>query len=186
MRPRREWCNSPRRCGQASEVHSGIRTARCPWLYPERHELRDHGSGGSSRVHGQTRDARRLKRTPAFCRRTHLLSAMALRSLPPGAAATAANAHTPSGLHRRVFSYVYSDGAGHALLSSSSSSRAMLRVRGKALADQAETPTCTWYSRVPSASNIADAPSRGAIEELTLVCAVRDPVGEELWKAALI
>ena len=63
-------------------------------------------------------------------------------------------------LHRRCFIFVDNDGARACLIRMHSKSkviRDMLR-RGSYL--QAATPSFVWFSRVPSASNVADAPSR--------------------------
>ena len=64
-------------------------------------------------------------------------------------------------LHRKVFIFIDNDAARHALIRMASSNlrtSALLRDLANL---QMRYPAYIWYSRVPSFSNIADAPSRG-------------------------
>ena len=86
---------------------------------------------------------------------------------------------------RRTFVFIDNDGARHALLRSSSGSTSVSRVLHQILRTQAASPSFVWYCRVPSASNVADAPSRGMFGEMQQAGAERDAIPEELWAGAI-
>ena len=69
-------------------------------------------------------------------------------------------------LHRRVFLFVDNDGARHCLINLSSKSGHIRSMLASLALLQARHPMLLWYSRVPSASNCADDPSRLQLEKL--------------------
>ena len=71
-------------------------------------------------------------------------------------------------LHRRVFLFVDNDGVRHCLINLSSKSGHIRSLLAGLALLQAKHPMLPWYSRVPSSSNCADAPSRLQYEELML------------------
>ena len=88
-------------------------------------------------------------------------------------------------MHRRVFFYIDNDAARHALISAASPSPSIARVLRSIILHQARVPTFAWYSRVPSASNIADGPSRFQEAPLLDRGAKRIEISSELWRAAV-
>ena len=64
---------------------------------------------------------------------------------------------------RRVLFFIDNDSARHALIKASSTSEASNRILQFVTAVDVETHTWAWYTRVPSASNPADDPSRGIL-----------------------
>ena len=87
--------------------------------------------------------------------------------------------------HRRVFFFIDNDGARHSLIKTTTGSSSVMRVLRNLVHLQAASPSFIWYVRVPSASNIADAPSRFDTRELEQAGARRDRVEKGLWRAAL-
>ena len=65
-----------------------------------------------------------------------------------------------------------------------SKSEAIQKVLRNIVSIQAEAPAYVWYCRVPSHSNIADAPSRGDIAALVEGGAAQDVIPEEFWDLA--
>ena len=63
-------------------------------------------------------------------------------------------------LHRRVFVFIDNDGARFSLINMCSRSEKISRLLKHIAFLHAVLPCFVWYARVPSASNIADAPSR--------------------------
>ena len=68
--------------------------------------------------------------------------------------------------HRRIFLFIDNDAARFSLINSSSSAASIRLILQKIVMMLAEVPMFLWYTRVPSSSNIADAPSRGDFNEL--------------------
>ena len=83
--------------------------------------------------------------------------------------------------HRRVFVFVDNDGARHALLKMSSNSKSVAKILHKMAEAQAYCPAFVWFCRVPTASNIADAPSRGESRDLVAAGAIRSLVPAGVW-----
>ena len=63
-------------------------------------------------------------------------------------------------LHRRVFVFIDNEAARQTLISHSSASRSMQAVLLPIAMKLAQMSAFMWFSRVPSLSNPADAPSR--------------------------
>ena len=87
--------------------------------------------------------------------------------------------------HRRVFIFIDNDGARHSLIKTTTGSPSVMRVLRNLVHLQAATPCFAWYARVPSPSNIADAPSRLDVRELVASGARRRPIEMRDWRAAL-
>ena len=66
---------------------------------------------------------------------------------------------------RRVLYFVDNEGAREVLIKGSSKSRTLLLLGSIFFEMENKDQSLTWLERVPSASNIADAPSRGEIDE---------------------
>ena len=88
-------------------------------------------------------------------------------------------------LHRRTFVFIDNDAARHSLITGSSSAPSVERALRAIVMHQAKVPSFMWYSRVPSASNIADLPSRFDCQELMRAGAEQTRVGDDLWRAAI-
>ena len=86
--------------------------------------------------------------------------------------------------HRRAFFFIDNDAARHSLIAGASPSPSITRALRSIVMHQAKVPTFAWYSRVPSASNIADEPSRFQLASLLSRGAERVPVVRDLWRAA--
>ena len=65
-------------------------------------------------------------------------------------------------LHCRVIYFIDNDSAGACLIKMSSGSAVINSVLRRVTIMSAASPSFAWYSRVPSASNVADEPSRMA------------------------
>ena len=76
-------------------------------------------------------------------------------------------------LHRRVFWFIDNDAARASLINGTSTCAATVDVLKKIAMFSAQFPAFHWYSRVPSVSNIADAPSRLDFEHLHSLGATR-------------
>ena len=87
-------------------------------------------------------------------------------------------------LHSRTFIFIDNDGARHSLMKAYSKSEAIQKVLRNIVSIQAEAPAYVWYCRVPSHSNIADAPSRGDISALVEGGAAQDVIPEDFWDLA--
>ena len=88
-------------------------------------------------------------------------------------------------LHRRIFFYIDNDAARHSLIIAASPAPSIARALRAIVLHQARVPTFAWYSRVPSASNIADEPSRLQTASLVARGAERVEIGRELGRAAV-
>ena len=87
-------------------------------------------------------------------------------------------------LHSRAFIFIDNDGARHSLMKAYSKSQSIQKVLKGIVSIQAEAPAYVWYCRVPSHSNIADAPSRGDVSALVMEGAIQDEVPEGYWDLA--
>ena len=87
--------------------------------------------------------------------------------------------------HRRVFFFIDNDGAIHSLTKTTTGSSSVMRVLRNLVHLQAASPSFIWYARVPSVSNIADAPFRFDSRELEQAGAKCDRVERDLLRAAL-
>ena len=88
-------------------------------------------------------------------------------------------------VNRRVFFFVDNDGARHSLIKSASPAPSILRVLRNIVRRQARDPAFLWFCRVPSASNVADGPSRGDCVEAVKAGATRTSVPDLAWREAL-
>ena len=87
-------------------------------------------------------------------------------------------------LHRRVFVMVDNNSARFALIKASSPAPSIRRVLKRIVTFHARCPSFIWYGRVPSASNVADGPSRGDVTILQEVGAIEDVIAPNMWRLA--
>eukprot|EP00971_Amphidinium_carterae_P329740 6462385-Amphidinium_carterae.1 len=67
---------------------------------------------------------------------------------------------------RRVVIYIDNEGARLNLIKGSSSNRDCVSLLKEYFKSEVQSPTLTWFARVPSKSNPADAPSRLQLQGL--------------------
>ena len=91
----------------------------------------------------------------------------------------------PAMLHRRCFVFIDNNGARYSLVKAYSPAPSVRRVLRNIVLLGATSPCFTWYSRVPSPSNLADEASRNFVGNLLGMGAKRDLIPNGLWRRAI-
>ena len=84
----------------------------------------------------------------------------------------------------RVLFFIDNEGVKEAFVSGSTKSKASRRMLVEAMIQDAKNDSLTWYARIPSPSNVADAPSRLKWRELEamLECdIIQAEIDYEVW-----